>query len=557
MLEDKNLTPNGAEANDSTEETKWTIIVYLAGDNNLADECVYALTEMKSVDTGTRIKVVAQFDPNGRRIRTRRFVINQGQQASRAPGVTGDSPRWDNGGSRRPGKIIEDALDEIEEGEVKFPGAAQGRTPPQGVAAMTDSNSADVNVDDGEQDTGDPKPLFDLISWSVEHHPADHYMVILGGHGAGTVANFLRDESSQGTLSIAELGQVFAAVRSELKDKAGAPLVIDILGMDSCLMSMAEVCHELHGSVKYMVSSESFGPQSGWPYRRILERLNTAIQTNGDASAQELASFIVKEHVDFYVEYSATDGLSVDISMIDVARADDLANEIKKLAAVLTGELEAGEALKALQRPSDFLDRIVLAHWEAQSYNSELFVDLYDFCDCLRRRYDPALVPPAPESDAQAVSEREQVVSARDAVRRGCESVMNVVKALVRQSCYTGIDFQYSNGVSIYFPWAEVASDYTARHLKFVEASGWRDFLDTYVRATRREPRGLQRNDRTLLEFTRMVRRTPLDGRGLVNLLVNSMRNPPITLVEGGLSACTQQQEDAPLLIETLALRSQ
>jgi hypothetical protein len=57
-----------------------------------------------------------------------------------------------------------------------------------------------------------------------------------------------------------------------LKNKKGEPLQIDIVGMDSCLMSMAEVAHELRGSVKYMISSESFGPQSGWPYGRIIER---------------------------------------------------------------------------------------------------------------------------------------------------------------------------------------------------------------------------------------------------------------------------------------------
>jgi len=56
---------------------KWTIMVYLAGDNNLADECVFALTEMKAAMIDPRVKVVAQFDPTARRVRTRRFVLNQ------------------------------------------------------------------------------------------------------------------------------------------------------------------------------------------------------------------------------------------------------------------------------------------------------------------------------------------------------------------------------------------------------------------------------------------------------------------------------------------------
>ena len=41
----------------------WTVMVYLAGDNNLTDESVFALTEMKQVNTDDRIAVIAQLDP--------------------------------------------------------------------------------------------------------------------------------------------------------------------------------------------------------------------------------------------------------------------------------------------------------------------------------------------------------------------------------------------------------------------------------------------------------------------------------------------------------------
>ena len=549
MPEDNNPTPDGAANMGNNAETKWTIMVYLAGDNNLADECVYALTGMKAVATDARIDVVAQFDPAGRRVKARRFEINKGG------GRVLDRTRSDEGKLNRRGKIIEDALDEIEEGTVKFPGAGR-----RDAGQAVNPNAAaprDDDADEGERDTGDPKTLFDFISWSVEHHPADHYMVVLAGHGGGIEEVFLRDDSSQGTLSIAELGQVFAAARSKLKDKDGAPLVIDILGMDSCLMSMAEICHELHGSVKYMVSTESFGPQSGWPYGRILESLTEALRMSGDATAEELASMIVDEHVEFYTEYAATDGLSVDISVIKVEQAESLAKAVEQLSKALTEELQTGEALKKLGGRSDFLDQIVLAHWEAQSYNGELFVDLFDFCDCLRRRYDPASVPAAPVGDELAAAEREQELRSRETVQKCCDEVISVIESLVRRSCYTGITFQYSYGVSIYFPWAEVAPDYTAARLKFVGASGWRGFLDTYVVATRRVPRGFQADKRVFALLERKVRKTPLDERGPSNIIVRSMRNPPIELVMGGLSDCTRAREETLAVIEGLALKLQ
>ena len=41
----------------------WTVMVYLAGDNNLTTERMFALTEMKQAAVGNHLNVIAQFDP--------------------------------------------------------------------------------------------------------------------------------------------------------------------------------------------------------------------------------------------------------------------------------------------------------------------------------------------------------------------------------------------------------------------------------------------------------------------------------------------------------------
>ena len=63
----------------------WTVMVYLAGDNNLTDESVFALTEMKQVNTDDRIAVIAQLDPKSGSIPSRRYVINRGPAEPAAP----------------------------------------------------------------------------------------------------------------------------------------------------------------------------------------------------------------------------------------------------------------------------------------------------------------------------------------------------------------------------------------------------------------------------------------------------------------------------------------
>jgi hypothetical protein len=41
--------------------------------------------------------------------------------------------------------------------------------------------------------------------------------------------------------------------------------------MDSCLMSNAEVCCEVAEHADYLVASEGWVANAGWPYHRVLE----------------------------------------------------------------------------------------------------------------------------------------------------------------------------------------------------------------------------------------------------------------------------------------------
>jgi len=525
-------------------------MVYLAGDNNLADECVFALTEMRAAMIDTHVKVVAQFDPTARRVRTRRFVLNKElheKKNGNDPAVKDVVPvrgkAWNNRKS-----ILDDAIEGLPSGTKAFPGgpgkgSARPTNPGGAAGVATAVAPAPAPADEFDTDSGDPALLFEFINWTVENHPADHYMIILSGHGSGVLdQEFLRDESTKGTLTIKELGKVFKAVKSEMKDKDGNPLVIDVVGFDSCVMGMAEICYELAGNVRYMVSSESFGPQTGWPYGRIIDRLSKdLIASNGQTSAKELALFAVDEHVDFYLEYAQANGLSVDLSLMDVEKIPLLVQDVSNLAGVLREALTAGEQRMMRTGFSEFLDQLVLAHWEAQSYNGELYVDLVDFCDRLRARYRPDLIKPVPAGDPAEAGVNAEIAR-RKGVVEACSAVINRIKnELVLQSCFMGVTYQFSNGVSIYLPWAEVAPDYNKNELAFIDASGWREFLEQYVLVTRRKPRGWTPavGENPLFGLDLKVRRTVTDQRGPANVPIRSMRNPPIEIFQDGLSDCT------------------
>src|SRR5262249_20752595 len=149
--------------------------------------------------------------------------------------------------------------------------------------------------------------LRNFMYQSITKHPADYYALVLSGHGSGAVGDFLTDPDSAApgpfrTLSIPNLRWVFDQVKSRL-DKEGLGLregKIDGLGMDSCLMSMAEVAYELRNNVRFMLGSEGFEPNTGWPYHRLLEsfRDNAATMTPGN-----LGPLIVQIYTRYYVDY--------------------------------------------------------------------------------------------------------------------------------------------------------------------------------------------------------------------------------------------------------------
>ena len=66
---------------------KWTVMVYLAGDNNLDENGVDDLKEMKKVGTTPDINVIAQFDRVGAWLQTTRYCLMKATQKGSHLGI--------------------------------------------------------------------------------------------------------------------------------------------------------------------------------------------------------------------------------------------------------------------------------------------------------------------------------------------------------------------------------------------------------------------------------------------------------------------------------------
>ncbi|HEY6245842.1 MAG TPA: clostripain-related cysteine peptidase [Pyrinomonadaceae bacterium] len=446
----------------SRQKAIWTVMVYLAGDNNLTSECLFALTEMKKARPGAKINVIAQFDPRDDYLPTRRYHINRNGEESALLDDIIDEARYD----RATGEVEFKHESHLAEALAmrRMRTAAQVKDVLAGVADLSTLSFVEEDTSD-DTDTGSPSTLYNFLSYCIQEYPAEHYMAVLSGHAGGIETDYLlKDESSKGSLTFNEMKHVFRELHRDLNGRA-----VDIVGMDNCLMSMSEICYELRDHVDVVVGCESFSPASGWPYRQIVERLRKDFvdeeASKRNSFVAEAAKGIVEEYVNYYSPYWMA-GMSVAQSALDLRNVEELRLRLNDLGEAMEGELKREHSLSDSRKP--FTDNLVLAHWEAQSYNGERFVDIYDFCSCLEARMPPPTV------------------------KHHCKDMRRFIsEEFVLKSCYSGAAYQYSYGVSIYFPWATVLEKY--ENLDFVTEShgrGWLSFLRTYTQLTRREPRG-------------------------------------------------------------------
>jgi hypothetical protein len=432
MFEDKvrseSATVSNVLSSSDTEVADWTVMAYLAGDNNLTEEMILTLQEMLAHDVWPRIKILAQLDPSGLGLPTQRYIFNTSDQTV--------------------GKEF------VETYEVKP------------LPTATESN------------TGNPNALSGFVRWAVQelNHKAHQYILILSGHGSGSTEDFLlRDNSSADSLTIEELEDALTKVKQETLGNRN----IDLLGMDCCFMSMVEVFYQIRDCVDLVVAAESMVPDFGWPYHRILRAAEMKYRSEGASHGNslpavepgELAKIIVKQYIDFYSDFDRTAGRSVDLAAVRIRDEstelmENLAKTIKSLALELMSLLPDDDEATARKN----VEQIHLAHLEAQTYKFDQFVDLRDLCMCLRKRFKG--------------TKNEEVANA-------CDKVLRSLEECVLVSGCSGFAYQHSYGLSIYFPWAitRIEDDCEYKKLKFNVDTGWADFLNRYLDATRREER--------------------------------------------------------------------
>jgi len=241
------------------DKKKWTIMVYMAGDSNLEREMMSQLNELEKVGTDNNINIVFLID--GKSFIREVYIDNNGnlQEA--------------NKGKTFMGVLMKDR----NSGYVNWPGGP-GRNTRISLSSVVYAYNRDVDpACIGEQNTGTAALLTSFINWAVELVPADHYILLMGGHGAGW-KGLLPDDTDKDWLYMHELKTAL--------DNANIFLFDDI-AFDCCHMAMVEVGYQISFYTDFMVGSEEF--DWGWDYKKIFSH----VQSNPDIDAEDLANYIV------------------------------------------------------------------------------------------------------------------------------------------------------------------------------------------------------------------------------------------------------------------------
>ena len=206
---------------------KWTIMVYMSGDNNLEDYIVKDLElELAALGSNASVQITALAD--------------------RGPGYDKTRGDWQST------KLYH---------------------PTQGMLADAGSAVADW----GERNLGDPDTLADFVEWSKATYPADHYALYFWGHGWGWHPGWTMEDDTPGSDGLDP---------DEVKSVMSRIGFIDVVGYDACNMAQVEIMDLWNGHATALVGSQEYVNMDGIEYDTVISQL----RANPNMTADQVAA---------------------------------------------------------------------------------------------------------------------------------------------------------------------------------------------------------------------------------------------------------------------------
>lgn len=285
-----------AESASETPEAKdWTVLMYIAGDNDLEPYAAKMMLDLEDkCGTTENINVVAQLGrmPQGD---LKKLYKSQGRKYEPTD-IDGD---W--GGIRR---YLVTQQERGEGQDNKILSKCLGQTDDKKMSA--------------------PTTLADFLVYGMKKYPAKHYMVVLADHGGGWLGAFTSDASASGH-SIMKPEEISSAFKIAETATGKKPEVVDMV---ACLMATSEVAYEMKDRAKYLLASEEIGTTASFDYGPIIASIDESSKKGKALGAKALAQSIVHAYDDNPDAFKTK-------SAVDLTKMDEVKDSFKTLVDTL------------------------------------------------------------------------------------------------------------------------------------------------------------------------------------------------------------------------------
>ena len=425
---------------DSTaNKKKWCVMVYFAADIDLESAAIADLQQMKTAGSSDQVDLLAQINPGGVRA-IRRYHLQKDTY------------------------LQEDLIPNLR---------------PDGSEFLLNN----VNARDD---------LTGFVRWCASRSDAEHYALILWGHGqgwkadnpdpcfvpgAGNPRKTIKESSEMlrtmnlpimtdmplslpTTLLNGETGFLtnddLRAALAEAKNIVGKN--IDVLGFDACLMAMAETCCQVDESVDYLIACEDTVPDESWPYDSILKVLvaNPDLMSPEDFARVVVWKFIFDfgEKRKFVTQSICQLGNDKQVALTKFTCA------LQCFVVTMLMELKDPETRWAA----------MVARSQVQSFFLKDYVDLFDYCRLLSLNCKSAAV----------IKACNEVMNALHTSNSNGNNNGSSTRGLVIDNGTYGYPLKSSFGVSVYFPCTgQVPVCYPK--LEFCQKTRWHEFLAAFL----------------------------------------------------------------------------
>lgn len=220
----------------------WTLMVYIAADNNLEDAALVDLDEIEAGMPKEGVEIIV--------------LIDRAKEYSKGLGDWTDARVLRMRPDQQSGVLASEELLRL-----------------------------------GEINTGDPLHVQRLIEYSTSNFPAKRYGLVMWDHGGGWQG--MADDEDAGP-NDAHDSLTLPELRGALSRAIPAGNKLDLIGFDMCLMAQVEIAYEVADFARYMVASQATEPGYGWPYDVLLPEFG-----NAAAGPKRLAQNIVRRYAEF------------------------------------------------------------------------------------------------------------------------------------------------------------------------------------------------------------------------------------------------------------------